>query len=185
MKKLAALFCLFAATLSADEKFWESLTPEQRATAGVESLTKAQRAALNELARRYVAGQAEHQVTQARARAVAEVREQVKAEVRQEVRQEVQAEVKAEEAKKVGFERTAAPDDAIRTRIAGTFRGWGKGTVFRLENGQVWAVDGGTVEARFFTRRENPEVELRPSSFGTWKLFVQPEGLWVRVKRVQ
>lgn len=169
MRKFAALFCLLAATAFAEEKFWESLTPEQRAVAGLENLTEPQRAALNELARRYVGGQTEHQVARATEKAVAEVR----------------AQVKAEEAKKVGFEAKAAPAEGFRTRIAGPFRGWGKGTIFRLENGQSWAVDSGTVEARTFTLRESPEVELKPAGFGTWKLYLLPEGLWVRVKRVQ
>lgn len=116
-----------------------------------------------------MAGQAEHQVARAREKAVAEVR----------------AQVKAEEAKKVGFEAKAAPAEGFRTRIVGPFRGWSKGTVFPLENGQSWAVDGGSVEARHFTLRESPEVELKPAGFGSWKLYLLPEGLWVRVKRVQ
>ena len=64
-------------------------------------------------------------------------------------------------------------------------RGWNKGSTFRLQNGQVWQVDG-TPDNRFFPKRVDPEVELRPAgSFGGWKLYVQPEGLWVRVKRIK
>jgi hypothetical protein len=170
MKILALLLVsALAATASVTSRFYEQLTPEQRRTAGIERLSEEQRAALNALADRWVEAKTEPAIAEARARAAAEVREEAKQEAK----------------KRVGFSPPPTEADVIRTRLAGTFRGWGKGTIFRLENGQTWAVEGGSADSRYFAARENPEVEIRPAAFGTWKFYILPEGLWVRVKRVQ
>ncbi|MBA3849498.1 MAG: hypothetical protein C0502_05810 [Opitutus sp.] len=166
---LVALGLTAGLSASVTGKFYDHLTPEQRRAAGIGQLTEEQRAALNALADLWAEAQAEPAIVAAREKAVAEVREQTK----------------AEKGKNLGFASTPTAADIIRTRIAGPFRGWEKWTVFRLENGQTWAVDGGGVEPRFFGLRENPEIEIRPAAFGTWKLYLLPDGLWVRVKRVQ
>lgn len=178
MKKAAFVFCVLFASAFARESFWQSLTPEQRAKAGLENLTPEQQAALDTLAERYVSQESEHAVDHARQKAIAEAKATAKAEAK--------AELEAEKKASVGLapKPAATEADAIRSRIAGTFRGWGPNTTFRLENGQVWAADRNS-ESRFFGARENVEVEIRPAAFGTWKLFLMPDGLWVRVKRVQ
>lgn len=147
--------------------FYESLTPAQRRAAGIADLSPEQQAALGVLADEWVAAKAEPAIVAARARAAAEVR----------------AQVVEEEKRRLGFDRTPAPDTVVRSRLAGPFRGWGKGMVLRLENGQSWVVVEN--DTRAFPRRDRPEVELRPGGFGSWKLAVLPEGLWVRVKRVE
>ena len=164
---LLALGAAAGLSASVTEKFYEHLTPEQRRAAGIENLTEEQRAALSALADQWVQAKAEPAISAARAKAVAEVRE----------------EAKAEKKKKLGFSDTPTADDVIRSRISGPFRGWGKGTLFRLENGQSWVVEDS--DSRFFPKRDGAEVEIRPAAFGTWKLYLLPEGLWVRVKRVQ
>ncbi|MBA4136584.1 MAG: hypothetical protein C0518_04630 [Opitutus sp.] len=173
MKILAFLLLLSAPGLlsaSVAARFFDHLTPEERRAAGIEELTEQQRAALSALADRWVEAKAEPAISAARAKAAAEVREEAKLEAK----------------KRVGLEKPLDPAiDVIRARIAGTFRGWGKGTIFRLDNGQTWAVDAGSADSRFFSARENPEIEIRPAAFGTWKFYIMPEGLWVRVKRVQ
>lgn len=182
MKKAAFVFCLLVASAFASESFWQSLTPEQRARAGLENLTPEQQAALDALAERYVSQQTDHAVTHAREKAIAEVRAVAKAEAKAEVKAELEAEKKAN----LGLapKPAAADTETIHARIAGNFRGWGPGTTFRLDNGQVWVADS-SAETRFFGLRENAEVEIRPAPFGTWKLYLVSEGLWVRVKRVQ
>jgi hypothetical protein len=172
--KARLLLLPFALAVSAPaspaSRFYDQLTPEQRRAAGVESLTEEQRAALSVLADRWVEAKAEPAISAARAEAAAQVR----------------AEAKEEARKRAGFappEPAAA--DVIRTRVAGTFRGWGKGTIFRLENGQTWAVSDNSAEPRYFPPREKPEVEIRPAIMGTWKFYIMPDGLWVRVKRIQ
>lgn len=182
MKKAVLVFCVLVASAFARESFWRSLTPEQRAKAGLENLSEEQRAALDVLAAEYVTQETDHAVAYARQKAIAEVKEVAKAEAKAQAKAEIEAENKA----RVGLapKPSATEADAIRSRIAGTFRAWGPNTTFRLENGQVWVAER-NAESRFFGARENAEVEIRPSSFGTWKLFLLPEGLWVRVKRVQ
>jgi hypothetical protein len=153
---------------SESRSFYDTLTSAERQAAGLAELTPPQQAALSALADRWVERQAQEAIDRARTKAVAEVR----------------AEVKAEQVRNVGLRKpVAAAEQVIRTRIAGTFRGWSKGARFSLENGQVWVVDD--EDSRYFPRRENAEVELRPSTFGGWKLTLLPDGLWVRVKRVQ
>ena len=169
MKTFLAVCCALSvsALAAAEKNFWDSLTPEQRAMAGVEALTEQQRAALNALANRYVETRTIHEVTAATDRARAEVR----------------ATLEAEKKARVGFDQAPAATDTIRTRITGEFRGWQKGTVLRLENGQTWVVDDSDVRA--FSVRRDAEVEIRPAAFGTWKLYLLPDGLWVRVRRVK
>lgn len=165
------LFLVVAAAAPANvlERFYDHLTPAERRAAGIEHLSEEQRAALSVLADRWVEAKAEPVIVAERAKAVAAVREEAKIEAK----------------KRLGFEQAPTADDVIRSRVAGTFRGWGRGTIFRLENGQTWTVDPGSADARYFAARENAEVEIRPASFGTWKLYILPEGLWVRVKRVR
>ena len=165
--RILALFCLLAATLVARESFWDSLTPAQRELAGIAQLNEQQRAALNALASQFVTAQSVHEVTAASQRA----------------RAEAMAQADAEQKSRLGFSRAPSAKDVIRSRIVGEFRGWQAGTVFQLENGQTWIVEGR--EARAFSLRRDPEVEIQPAAFGAWKLYVQPEGLWVHVKRVK
>jgi hypothetical protein len=171
MKRLSllAVFALVSVGISSaseSRSFYEQLTPAEKQAAGIEQLTPEQQAALGVLANRWVERKAQDAIDHARAKAVAQVR----------------AEVKAEADKQVGLTKPRTEEDVIRTRVAGAFRGWSKGTRFTLENGQTWVVDD--TDSRFFPRRDNAEVEIRPSSFGSWKLTLLPEGLWVRVKRV-
>lgn len=171
MKRLSlvgffALMSVGVGFASESRSFYEQLTPAERQAAGIEQLTPAQQAALAVLADRWVERKAQAAIDLARAKAAAEVR----------------AEVKAEARKQVGLAKAVTEEDVIRTRVAGVFRGWSKGARLTLENGQTWVVEDS--DSRFFPRRDSPEVEISPSSFGSWKLTLLPDGLWVRVKRV-
>jgi hypothetical protein len=181
MKLRLFVICALAAVsarASVTEKFFEHLTPEERRAAGIADLTPEQQAALSVLADRWVSAKAEPAINAARQKAVAEVRAVAKAEAK--------AEFEAEKKSRAGLaEKSSAPEvDVIRSRIAGTFRQWGPNTRFRLDNGQVWVADRSS-ESRFFGTLENPEVEIRPAPFGTWKLTLVSEGLWLRVKRIE
>ncbi|MCM2274552.1 MAG: hypothetical protein NDI75_07180 [Candidatus Didemnitutus sp.] len=167
MKKLLVWFCLTAVSLGAAESFWAGLTSEQRALAGVDQLSESQRAALDALAQEYLKTQTVHVVTAASERA----------------RAEVKSKMEAERKARVGFLDEPTEADTIRTRIAGELRRWAPGTIIRMENGQGWQVEKGS-DVRVFSPRQNPAVEIRPASFGSWKLFLMPDGAWVRVKRV-
>ena len=75
-------------------------------------------------------------------------------------------------------------ETVIRSRIVGQFNGWSGTTVFHLENGQIW-VQSNHADTLFIPTVENPEVEIRPSKLGGWKLYLQDHGYWLRVRRVK
>ncbi len=161
--------------------FVEQLTPEERRAAGIDQMSPAQQAALDRLAERY-AREGAREVSE---EAKQEIRRQAKAEVRAEVRAEVKEEVKAEAAAKAVAEAgrpVAAETVAIRSRIVGRFNGWSGSTVFRLENGQTWMQTDST-DSYWVPAVENPEVEIRPSRMGGWKLYLLGTSAWVRVRR--
>jgi hypothetical protein len=110
--------------------------------------------------------------------------EVAKVKAKEEGRAEARA--TAQEKKKATIGLAPREDDeteVVRTRILGDFRGWAGQTSFTLANGQVWQqVD---TEKRFFPKMTEPEVEIRPSRFGGWKMTLLKEGLWVRVKRIR
>ena len=170
-KVAAFLFILGARVVMADE-FWEQLTPEQRAAAGLERLSPAQREALDQLVAHFAKDGA--------SRAVEVAKEKAREEGRAEAR------AAAQEKKKATIGLPPREDDeteVVRTRIVGDFRGWTGHTTFTLENGQVWQQE--TPENRFFPKMVDPEIEIRPSKFGGWKMTLLKEGLWIRVKRIR
>ncbi len=71
----------------------------------------------------------------------------------------------------------------INSRIVGSFTGWRGDTEFELENGMVWR----QAESGEFAVREmhNPQVEIRPGLFGTWRLSVEGYNSVVRVERIR
>ena len=80
--------------------------------------------------------------------------------------------------------RGASDDRPVRSRLVGTLDGFRNGTVFRLENGQVWmsidpeaVLEGVTLEA--------PAVTVEKSLFGTWRLRVEGYNTSAKVERVQ
>lgn len=179
MKQLTLLgLCLaLAGAAPAADKFWQQLTPTERAAAGLDQLTSAQQAALDQLADRFAKEGARHAVEAVQAEAKAVVVAAVK-----QAREEAKAEVRQQKIENAGL---AARDDdeIIRTRISGDFRGWTGTTTFPLENGQVWQQTD--KENRFFPKMTGPEVELVPSKWSGWKMTIVKEGLWVKVKRVK
>jgi hypothetical protein len=186
---------LIAGTAVARAGFWEQLTPAERRAAGLDRLTPEQQAALNRLAERFLhpsTGPVTEATRQAiREEAKQEVREQVRAEVKQEVREQVRAEVKQEvqaaERKKAEAQAglaEAESSNVIRTRIVGAFHGWSGATVFHLANGQIWMQTNNT-DRYWVATMQNPEVELRSSQLGGWKLYLLDKGAWVRVHRLK
>lgn len=71
----------------------------------------------------------------------------------------------------------------ITSRIVGSFKGWDGQTVFKLENGMIWAQAD---KDKFYTKEvENPVVIIEPGMFGTWHLHLEGRGSECRVKRLQ
>ena len=184
MKRLTliGLFLACAAVALAEDEFLAQLTPEERAATGVDQLTPAQRAAIDRLAGRHAreaagrateVGKIEAKQATARARAEGEVVAQAKLD--QEIRKRDEA--------RLGLAGPQEGKVAVRSRIAGPIKGWSGRTLFRLENGQTW-VQADTSDSYWVPAQESPEVEVRPSGMGGWKLYLLSNELWVRVKRV-
>jgi len=183
MNRIQVLFIsltMAVATVGAAEAgFWQQLTPEERRAAGLDQLTPEQQAVLDQLTGRY----AREGARQVREQAKQEARAEVKQEVREEVKREMKTEEKTREVAKAGLP-AEDKEVVIRSHIAGKFNGWSGATVFRLENGQVW-VQSNKSDTLWVPTMENPEVEVRPSKLGGWKLYLMAKGFWVRVRRVQ
>jgi hypothetical protein len=75
--------------------------------------------------------------------------------------------------------REAREDHEVVSRIVGDFEGWSGGTVFRLENGQVWEQ---RLDGRYRYRGEpNPEVRIDRNWLGFYRLTVIESGRSVGV----
>lgn len=169
---MAALLAVLILPAQAAEDFWQHLTPDERKAAGFDQLSAEQRALIDRFARRFAEAQAGQTIPL----------------VAEKAREEGRAEARAAalEQKKANLGLAPREDDetqVIRTRIKGDFRGWTGHTRFVLANDQVWQQDQS--ENRFFPLMVDPEVEIRPSRLGGWKMTLLKEGLWIRVKRVR
>ena len=68
--------------------------------------------------------------------------------------------------------------EAMTARVVGTLREWKRGTVIRLDNGQVWKVTGD--ETGYYPYvPENPEVTIKKGFFGGY--YLQMEGVNSRI----
>ncbi|GEM_PF-2248852 len=103
-------------------------------------------------------------------------------QIEAEVRRRVAAELAAQQAADTGREQKR-PRQALKARIAGSFKGWRGNTEFVLDNGQVWRQVGG--ETYFVRRMDNPEVELVPMALGSWGLRLKATGRTVKVRRIR
>lgn len=178
MNRLGVLLVLLALVTgvarAADGDFWRQLTPEERRAAGIDQLSPDQQAALDQLARRYA---------REGARPTPEQVQQVRQEVREEGKREVKAEEKSKEVARAGLPADNK-DVVVRSRATGKFNGWNGATIFRLQNGQTW-VQSDASDRLWLPTMEDPEVEIRRSMLGGWKLYFAGKSYWVRVRRVQ
>ena len=166
------LLVMFCGRGLAVDDFWLHLTPEERAAAGYDQLTPEQRARMNQYAQRFA---------EARARPAIVV---AKEKAREEGRAEAHAATLEKKKATLGLApREDDETEVIRTKIRGEFRGWTGRTTFNLANDQRWQQDH--AENRYFPLMVDPEVEIRPSRLGGWKMTLVKEGLWIRVKRVR
>ncbi|MBC7368231.1 MAG: hypothetical protein H7343_15700 [Undibacterium sp.] len=161
------------ATARAQQKFSQTVRPEDFAAAGLPKLTPEERARLDVLIEAFKGGAtvstdvmaAGLAVAQraAEAAAVARVAAEARASKAERAAEEAKAanvaaaegeERKKERAKAEGrgfFAKakvllkpgTEIEYEKVETRLLGDFRGWSDGTIFSLENGQRWQVQGG------------------------------------------
>jgi len=71
----------------------------------------------------------------------------------------------------------------ITSKLIGKFSGWDGQTVFKLENGMIWAQAS---KKKFYTEEiDNPEVVIESGLFGSWHLKVEGVDKDVKVRRIQ
>ena len=71
----------------------------------------------------------------------------------------------------------------ITSKLIGPFDGWDGQTVFKLENGMIWAQ---TSKAKFYTKEiKDPVAIIEPGMFGVWRLSIEGVDKDCRVKRIQ
>ena len=88
----------------------------------------------------------------------------------------------ADDRKRIGFGDSDARED-ISSNIIGDFKGFGNGTIIKLENGQIWQVTDG--ELTGIKALSNPKVSIRPGLIGGWRLQVEGYNSVAKVKRIQ
>lgn len=71
----------------------------------------------------------------------------------------------------------------ITSKLIGKFSGWDGQTVFKLENGMIWAQAS---KKKFYTKEiENPVVIIEHGMFGSWRLRVEGLDEDCKVRRIQ
>ena len=71
----------------------------------------------------------------------------------------------------------------ITSNLVGKFAGWDGQTVFKLQDGTIWAQAD---KDKFHTKEiENPVVIIEPGMFGAWRLQVEGYDEDCKVKRIQ
>jgi hypothetical protein len=143
---ILALACSTAAR--ADDSFTKSLSPEDFQAAGLGKLTPDELARLDAL----IQGEKTGAVAKAKEETTQVVTEQVRKQVTEQVRQQVKAEDFTEAQKKPGIvdrlkvvlrPGTVVEYTTLDATIAPPFKGWQKGTILTLTNGQRWVVTDG------------------------------------------
>ena len=73
--------------------------------------------------------------------------------------------------------------EPITARIKGSFTGWDGNTIFELDNGMIWEQAD---KDKFYIREvKDPVVVIEPGAFRTWRLHVEGYSSECRVERIQ
>ena len=77
----------------------------------------------------------------------------------------------------------APPPEPISATIVGAFRGWSKGQVLTLDNGQQWQV----VDGDLYTGKaiDAAKASITPGMLGSWYLRVEGQTPQAKVKRIK
>lgn len=70
----------------------------------------------------------------------------------------------------------------ITSIIQGSFKGWIRGNIIRLENGQRWQVKGRT---KGYINLQSPKVTIKQGLFGSYNMKVEGFTPIAKVKRIQ
>jgi len=139
------------------------MSHEEFKAAGLDKLSAAELATLN----RWLQGKVEAATSQA----VAAVREEAREEGRQEVI-----------VKNRGFFDFGS-NEPVTGVLQGEFRGFGKGRIYTLDNGQVWEQTDATSLSG--VRRTSPKVSISPGMMGVWYMKVEGVNTQAKVRRTK
>ncbi|MDF2481131.1 MAG: hypothetical protein K0R79_1488 [Stenotrophomonas indicatrix] len=141
----------------------QQMSPAEFKAAGLDKLNAAELATLN----RWLQGKVEAATTEA----VAAVREEAREEGRQEVI-----------VKNRGFFDFGS-NEPISSVLQGEFRGFGKGRIYVLDNGQQWEQTDATSISG--VRKQSPKVSISPGVMGVWYLKVEGVNTQPKVRRTK
>lgn len=139
------------------------MSHEEFKAAGLDKLSATELATLN----RWLQGKVEAATTEA----VAAVREVAREEGRQEVI-----------VKNRGFFDFGS-NEPVTGVLQGEFRGFGKGRIYALDNGQVWEQTDATSLSG--VRRTSPKVSISPGMMGVWYMKVEGVNTQAKVRRTK
>lgn len=141
--------------LAQDAPIQQRMTPEEFKAAGLDKLSAAELANLN----KWLNGTLKVEAQKATAAAERSVKDRVQ-----------------------GFFDFDGNKEPVKSRLIGEFRGFTKGRVYKLENGQEWEV---TEAPELNVRVTNPEVEMRPGVLNTWWMIVGKYNTRAKARRVK
>jgi hypothetical protein len=172
MKKLLTLLIVLLASthaLAQDgfSSVEERMTGKEFTDAGLDKLTDAELAALNDWLRDHSVATLEDKVAgrQSSSGAV------------------IAANELADGSDRRGFEGKVTDTTTIVSRMIGEFDGWDNETVFKLENGMVWKQ--AQTDKYYAKTLVNPMVTIKAGMFGAWRLSVEGYNKSVKVERIQ
>lgn len=146
-----------------DGDLQQQMSPQEFKAAGLDKLSATELATLN----RWLQGKVEAATTEA----VAAVREEAREEGRQEVI-----------VKNRGFFDFGSKEP-ITGVLEGEFRGFGKGRIYLLDNGQTWEQTDATTLAG--VRKTSPKVSMNPGLLGVWYMKVEGVNTQAKVRRTK
>jgi len=146
-----------------DGDLQQQMSPQEFKAAGLDKLSATELATLN----RWLQGKVEAATTEA----VAAVREEAREEGRQEVI-----------IKNRGFFDFGSKEP-ITGVLEGEFRGFGKGRIYTLDNGQTWEQTDATTLAG--VRKTSPKVSMNPGLLGVWYMKVEGVNTQAKVRRTK
>jgi len=78
---------------------------------------------------------------------------------------------------------SASSGEKVEARIQGSFEGFGKGRLYRLDNGQVWRqIDAASLAG---VSSNDVQVTIAPGMFGAWYMRVHGYNTRAKVERVE
>lgn len=83
----------------------------------------------------------------------------------------------------IGLRETRPAAEPFTATVKGDARGWSKGDIVELDNGQRWRV----VEGELYLGKAtgNRKVTIAPGAFGAWYMQVEGQAPRLKVQRVQ